>query len=172
MKSRFVKDLNRLNISDTPHVTVHNTLLYKSPQIKPSLRLPFCWFCNELNCYTMSVPSSMKWRQFTNTQRPQTIHSEHDNKIKPNCHTASLLWQVHFPNYHAYIKISKTSSVNLPFTEVSTNTTFHPNEISGSLKNAIYAFTVLWCRAEEVGSWSEKFQFNTLSTCSEIKQSN
>jgi hypothetical protein len=40
MKSRFVKDLNRLNISGIPHLTEVNILLYKSPQVKQSLLLP------------------------------------------------------------------------------------------------------------------------------------
>jgi len=71
MKSRFVKDLNRLNISDIPHQTAVNTLLYKSPQLKPSLLLPFCWFWNELGCYTMSVHSLMKCRQVKIIQRQQ-----------------------------------------------------------------------------------------------------
>jgi len=40
MKSLFVKVLNRLNISDIPQVSAVNMLLYKSPQLKQSLRLP------------------------------------------------------------------------------------------------------------------------------------
>jgi len=40
MKSRFVKVLIRHNISDIAHVSAVNILLYKSPQLKPSLRLP------------------------------------------------------------------------------------------------------------------------------------
>jgi len=40
MKLRFVKVLNRLNISDILHVSAVNILLYKSPRIKPSLPLP------------------------------------------------------------------------------------------------------------------------------------
>jgi len=39
MKTRFVKDLNRLNISDISHVTVVDILLYKSHQLKPSFLL-------------------------------------------------------------------------------------------------------------------------------------
>jgi len=66
MKSRFVKDINRLNISDIPQLTAVNILLYKSPQLKPSFLLPFCWFYNGLSCYTMSVPSLMECRQVKN----------------------------------------------------------------------------------------------------------
>jgi len=40
MNSRFVKDLNRLDISDISHVTVVHILLHKYPQLKPSLLLP------------------------------------------------------------------------------------------------------------------------------------
>jgi len=40
MKSHFVKVLNRLNISDIPHMSAVNMLLYKSPQLNPSLPLP------------------------------------------------------------------------------------------------------------------------------------
>jgi len=40
MKSNFFKDLNPLNISEIPHLTVVNILIYKSPQLNSSLLLP------------------------------------------------------------------------------------------------------------------------------------
>jgi len=56
--------------------------------------------------------------------------------------------------------------------KVNINTTFHSSEISGFLRNAIYAFAVLWCRRAKVGSWLATFRFNTLTQCSKIiKQS-
>ena len=40
VKSGFVKDLHLLTISEAAHVTVGNTLLQKSPQLKRPLSLP------------------------------------------------------------------------------------------------------------------------------------
>jgi len=74
MKFRFVKFINRLNISDTTHVTVVNILLYKT-QLKHHCFCHCCWLCNEFGCYTMLVSSLRKCSQLKNIQRPQKIHS-------------------------------------------------------------------------------------------------
>ena len=120
----------------------------------------------------MSVSSLVKCGQLKNIQRPQKTHSEHDNRIKTIFHTASFFWQVHFSNNDGHIKFYKTSKVNLPLTdEVNINTTFHPSEISGFLRNEIYAFAVLWCRTARVGSCLATFRVKILTPCSKIKQS-
>jgi len=59
MKSRFVKDLNRLNISDIPHLTAVNTRLYKYPQLKPSF---LCHFADsEMNSVVTRCPYLVWW---------------------------------------------------------------------------------------------------------------
>jgi hypothetical protein len=128
MKSPSVTVSNPLNIPHTAHWPYWTYCFTNLHNWNRPCFWHYCWFCNEFSCYTKSVSSLMECGQFKNTQRPQKLHSEHDNRIKPTFRTASFLWQLHFSNYHAHIKFYKTSSVNLPFTdEVSINTTVHPS---------------------------------------------
>ena len=168
MKSRFVKDLNRLNIPDSAHVTVVNMLLHKSQHLKRSVCLPLLLI---LSWTQLLYDVSIKYGEMPSVQKHTSTTKNTQWPWQPTFHTASFLWQVHFSNYHARIKFYNNTSVNLPLTdEVSINTTFHPSEISGFLRNAIYPFAVLWCRTEKVASWLATFRFNILTPRSKIKQ--
>jgi len=86
-------------------------------------------------------------------------------------HTASFVWKVYFSIHKAHIKIYETSLVNFPLSdEVTINTMFHASENSYFLRNAIYAFTIQWCRTAEVG-WLATCRFNIMTPSSGIKQS-